>query len=690
MTSMTERLPDRSATVAAVIRLASLTLLLFAAVLASAMPARADDDLPGRVGRVANLAGEVFVAPQDNPEQWTPVGINYPVTGGDNLWVGNEGRAEIDFGGGQFRLAGDTNLHLSRLDDRQFALFVAQGRVSVRIRVLEAGESAYVDTPNAQLVLTRPGLYRIDVSEGRDQTRLTVREGEANVQTGGAVAQVLPGQTAVIDGADARHATVRNGMGSDGFDTWVASRDRRYERSRSTQYVSRQMVGYADLDEYGTWDRVPEYGAVWYPSNVAADWAPYRNGYWTEVGNWGPTWVDYAPWGYAPFHYGRWAYIGGRWGWCPGAFVARPLWAPALVGWAGGPGWGFSVTVGSPVFGWVPLGWGEPYRPWWGRCSHGCWDRYNKPYAVNVAERHGAPPTRYVNWNAPGGLSAVPGAAFIARKPVQQNLVQVPANMSATAPVLTGAPIVRAEPGRIPGRRPGDGAPPPASTFYPTIAAKPAVPGMGMGSPVPGAGSVAVPPAARPVPVVPATPAAIGRPTQALPSAVANTPGIGMGAPGVSAPPAVRPAPQSNAPGNPGYAAVPPARTDARPMSRPAPSATYVAPAAPVATPAAPPQVQSALPPANQIRQPARNQGLPLPQSLAPQQPIARPAPVAPPVQSVVRAPSATPVAVAPQVVVRPGNPPQAAPVSPPAGGNQNLERSRRPEPVAADKIPVR
>ena len=64
---------------------------------------------------------------------------------------------------------------------------------------------------------------------------------------------------------------------------------------------------------------MPEYGAVWYPSDVGADWAPYRNGYWTEVGAWGPTWVDYAPWGYAPFHYGRWAYVGNRWGWCPGA-----------------------------------------------------------------------------------------------------------------------------------------------------------------------------------------------------------------------------------------------------------------------------------------------------------------------------------------------------------------------------------
>ena len=219
----------------------------------------------------------------------------------------------------------------------------------------------------------------------REHTQLVVREGEANVLTAGAVQQVLPGQTADVDGTDPRYANVRNGIGTDGFDSWVAEPRSPLRRGRTANYVSPQMVGAADLDQYGTWTQVPEYGAVWYPTDVGTDWAPYRNGYWTEVGAWGPTWVDYAPWGYAPFHYGRWAYIGGRWGWCPGAYVARPLWAPALVGWAGGSGWSLSATVGAPVYGWVPLAWGEPYRPWWGRCSNGCWDRYNRPYAVNVA-----------------------------------------------------------------------------------------------------------------------------------------------------------------------------------------------------------------------------------------------------------------------------------------------------------------
>lgn len=492
----------------------------------------AQDDLPGRVGRVADVAGELFLAPQDKPDQWAAIGLNYPVASGDNLWAGNDARAEIDFGPGQFRLAGNTNVHLSRLDDRQFALFVAQGRVQVRVRVLDPGETARIDTPNAQIVLTRSGSYRVDVSDDREQTELTVREGEANVLTSAAVQQVLPGQTATVDGIDPQYATVRNGIGTDGFDAWVANRERRYERGAHTSYVSPQMVGAADLDQYGTWAQTPDYGAVWYPTAVAADWAPYRYGYWTDVGPWGPTWVDAAPWGYAPFHYGRWAYIGGRWGWCPGKYVARPLWAPALVGWAGGAGWGVSVGAGAPVYGWVPLAWGEPYRPWWGRCSQGCWDRYNRPYAVNVAvvRPNSPPPVRYANWNAPGGISAMSGTALISRKPVDANLVRVPANLASTAPVLASAPLIRSEPGRIPVRRPGEGAPPPASTFYPTMARPSAIPG-GMNATTGNAPANQVRTDTRPRGTAPQSPAPPGALVRQAPTGSPPTSNVGNLAP---------------------------------------------------------------------------------------------------------------------------------------------------------------
>ena len=442
-----------------------LVVLLFAA---TSFVARADDELPGRVGRIAGFAGQLYLSPPERPTEWEAIGINYPVTSGDNLWVSGDGRAEVDYGGGQFRLAGDTSAHVSRLDDRQLALFIAHGRLIVRVRVQDPGDATRVDTPNTQVTLTRPGLYRIEVEPDRQATTVIVREGEALVGLAYGAQQALPGQTVSAIGAAPANADIRNSAGMDGFDTWSANRDRRYERGRSTTYVSRQMVGYAELDEHGAWQTYPEYGAVWFPASVAPGWAPYRDGYWTNVGAWGPTWVDSAPWGYAPFHYGRWAWIGGRWGWCPGGYVARPVWAPALVAWFGGPGWGLSGRGGAPVYGWVPLGWREPYFPSWRGCSVDCWSHHNRPHGVNLAERPNAPPMRYANGAVPGAMTAVTGSTFVGRKPVAANAVELPASLATVAPVLRGAPELK--PGAIPVPivRPGlSGVPAPASSLYP-------------------------------------------------------------------------------------------------------------------------------------------------------------------------------------------------------------------------------
>ena len=100
---------------------AAARLVLAAALLFAGFApfARADDDLPGRVGRIADVGGQLYLSPEDRATEWEPAGINYPVTSGDNLWVGGDGRAEVDYGGGQFRLAGDTNLHVSLFHYRE-------------------------------------------------------------------------------------------------------------------------------------------------------------------------------------------------------------------------------------------------------------------------------------------------------------------------------------------------------------------------------------------------------------------------------------------------------------------------------------------------------------------------------------------------------------------------------------------
>jgi Family of unknown function (DUF6600) len=412
-----------------------------ALVIAIAMPALALDDEGSRAGRVASVQGTLSHK-ADDAAAWMPVEQNYPVAEGAILALAPGGRAEIDYGGGLFRLDGGTEVRVTRLTDHDFALFVGEGSVVVRVRVHDADDSVRIATPATEIALVRPGLYRIDVAADSPHTSVTVRIGEAELATGAGSVQVLAGQIASLSGVAGESADVRNAPVIDAFDAWSAARDRMYNESRQSAYVSRRMVGADDLAAYGTWQTYPDYGAVWFPADVARDWAPYRFGYWTWLPGWGYAWVDNAAWGYAPFHYGRWAYIGGRWGWCPGAFVARPLWAPALVAWYGGAGFAAGTAPG-PIYGWVPLGWREPYVPPFRTCATRCWARYNRPLGVGADRRRDSTPAHFANWNAPGGLTAVSGDALMSGRPVATHRVPVGANPSFTPSLVTRPPVAR-------------------------------------------------------------------------------------------------------------------------------------------------------------------------------------------------------------------------------------------------------
>jgi hypothetical protein len=320
-----------------------------------------------------------------------------------------------------------------------------------------------------------------------------------------------------------------------------------------------------------------------------ADWAPYRFGHWTWISGFGYAWVDDAPWGYAPSHYGRWVYVGNRWGWCPGHYVARPVWAPALVGWYGGSGWSVSVNVGAPVYGWVPLAWGEPYHPWWRRCSNACWHRYNRPYAVNVVERPHRPPSTYVNVRA---ITAVAGTTLAAAKPVAVN--RIPIQAGSPPPTLTAAPPIRPLPVAAPAVRAGSGgAPAPASTFYqakPRMTPTPAYSAPARNAATPSAPTRTAPVTTAPsvaVPAAPAAPAArVVEPRQRQ---------VPQGATAAPAAPQVEPKPRhaTRQEGAPASTPAAPARAVAPPPAPPPPAPRAVAPAAPPApravAPAAPP-----------------------------------------------------------------------------------------------------
>ncbi|HWZ81966.1 MAG TPA: DUF6600 domain-containing protein [Terriglobales bacterium] len=388
------------------------------------------DDPPDRVARLGYMQGSISMQPAGESE-WVGAVPNRPITTGDKIWADQDSRAEVELGSAVIRLAPNTGFSFLNLDDRTTQIELTSGSLSIRVRRLDRNDLFEIDTPNLAFSVYQPGNYRIDASDDGTYTVVSVRNGEGESTGNGQTYTLHAGQRGTFSGTDSLNAEVVDIGGPDQFDNWVLTRDRRYDDSRSARYVSPDVVGYEDLDEYGDWRDDPNYGHVWYPSRVDSGWAPYQTGHWDWISPWGWTWVDDAPWGYAPFHYGRWVTVGGRWGWVAGPVAVRPVYAPALVVFIGGGG-GFGANVG-----WFPLGPREVYVPSY-RVSRGYVDRVNVTNTnVNVTNITNVYNTTiinkttnvtnvtYVNRSVRGAVTAVPQRTFVSAQPVARAKVVV-------------------------------------------------------------------------------------------------------------------------------------------------------------------------------------------------------------------------------------------------------------------------
>ncbi len=341
--------------------------------LAVALPAAAfaQADLPGRVARIGLQDGSAVVT-ANGQSAWSPTDYNVPLTTGARIVSDPGARTELHAGSTALRLLGRADLTFAQLDDDNTRITLADGGVSARVRDLHPGDRLEINTPNLALVAQQPGEYRVDVDPRASSTRVTVHSGVAQVFGEGGESVIVNAHQQLLFGGR-RLARLGQGgaYGRDAFDQWVASRDAAEDQSRTARYVSREIPGYHQLDQYGDWSEDASYGAVWFPRVEVSDWAPYRYGRWDWVEPWGWTWVDDAPWGFAPFHYGRWTQIGPRWAWVPGPLRPRPAYAPALVGFVGGGGnnWGVSLGNGPRGAAWFPLAPGERWEPHYGASS---------------------------------------------------------------------------------------------------------------------------------------------------------------------------------------------------------------------------------------------------------------------------------------------------------------------------------
>jgi len=383
--------------------------------------ANANPALQPRAARLDKVDGSVGIARAeagDNQEDWTEAAINTPVTVGDRLYTRDYAHASIALTGQNYvRLNPATSLDVLALEDRRTQFALRSGSALFDVGALPSGDLYEVATPCGAIDFKEPGLYQIGMDG--DNAIISVLNGLAQVVGQEGSELISKGQVFTLTGATAtealastlapetageivddyyryRYPKVYNGRYRS-YDAYLAdpSYYDPYRTSVSYQYLPADIPGLYDLDYYGDWVDVGNYGHCWAP-RVNAGWAPFRSGYWDLDALWGPSWVSYEPWGWAPYHYGRWAFVNQRWFWVPAEVRTLAVYSPAPV----------AFIPFADQIAWVPLGPGEVYVARY-------YDNFQPIYLASPdVVRVVTVQNTFVNFNAPGAVTVVPVSAF--------------------------------------------------------------------------------------------------------------------------------------------------------------------------------------------------------------------------------------------------------------------------------------
>jgi hypothetical protein len=374
------------------------------------------DRVDGDIG----IARQTGIQPEERYEGWTKATVNAPLSLGDRIYVRDGSNALFAINRNNYvRLNPSTSLDIVSLSEGHTQLALREGACVFDVGALASDDTYEVGTPNGAVDFTQPGLYQVGIDDGGD-TVVSVLNGQAEVSCLAGSGVVSKGQlltlvaaemaeaivsdlspdvagTIVSDYYSYRYPKTYDGRYSDyhRYETDPDYYERSYRRSASYQYIPEdvEIAGVEDLDEYGEWQDLPDYGHCWHPSAASSDWAPYRDGYWSDDHTLGLTWVSNEQWGWAPYHYGRWARVNQQWYWVPRDIKRHTTYAPSLVAF---------VSPRADEVGWVPLGPGDPYVPRY----------YDQNYQPRYAGSRAAidryvNDTRVVNYGDPAAVTVV-------------------------------------------------------------------------------------------------------------------------------------------------------------------------------------------------------------------------------------------------------------------------------------------
>lgn len=371
--------------------------------------------------RIERVDGQVAVnhsLDNNSNQQWFAANVNSPVSVGDRVYTREDSRAEIAFTGRNFATVdANTSLDILDLTNERTQVALREGSGLFDVGSLNSGQLFEVATPCGAVDLREPGAYRVMLDNNGTAT-VSAFSGEAQVVGQAGSGTIRKGEVLTVPcgGDNAGPATISR-VDYDQAGTYLDSYYRYryprtydgryrsyytylddpnyydpYNRYSSYRYVSEYVPGAYDLDDYGDWQYVSDYGYAWHP-RVDAGWAPYEYGAWTMHYPYGLTWVSSEPWGYAPYHYGRWAYASNEWYWVPGSTSAYPTYSPALTAF---------IPIGDSSVAWVALGPSDPYTSFY-------YDPYWQPVYYTSSP---VVVERLANFYVPNAVTVVPIQSF--------------------------------------------------------------------------------------------------------------------------------------------------------------------------------------------------------------------------------------------------------------------------------------
>ena len=239
--------------------------------------------------RLSLVEGDVQIKTVDTGE-WAPAAINLPLKDGDQLWVPDQGRAEVEARRGSIvRLDERSLLEILRVDNDALQFYLSMGLGYVNAKG-ERGSTLQLDTPVSSIRVYERAKFSAEVADD-GLTDIAVFLGVVSAENRRGITRVEAGNMLTLgdDLADLSPLGL-----ADAWEEWNKDQDRIIEERReSARYLPDELAGYSrDFDDNGEWVEDPSYGFIWRPLlEISIGWSPYRHGRWSHIPRHGWCWV---------------------------------------------------------------------------------------------------------------------------------------------------------------------------------------------------------------------------------------------------------------------------------------------------------------------------------------------------------------------------------------------------------------